>query len=100
MDGAEELMKRIKNAGAIFLGRFCPEALGDYIAGPSHVLPTSGNARFSSGLGVFDFLKRSSVIGCDAEGLAAVSSEGETIAVAEGLWAHQLSLKVRSSDNS
>ena len=100
LDGAEELMKRIKNAGAIFLGRYCPEALGDYIAGPSHVLPTSGSARFSSGLGVFDFLKRSSVIGCDAEGLAAVSSEGETIALAEGLQAHQFSLKVRSSDNS
>ena len=100
VDRADELMKRINHAGAIFLGRYCPEALGDYIAGPSHVLPTSGSAKFSSGLGVFDFLKRSSIIGCGAEGLAAVSSQGEMLALAEGLHAHQLSLKVRSSDNS
>ena len=64
-------MKAVRHAGAIFIGRYTPEAVGDYIAGPSHVLPTSGSARFSSGLGVFDFLKRTSIVSCTPDALAA-----------------------------
>ena len=86
---------RVRNAGAIFLGRFTPEALGDYVAGPSHVLPTGGSARFSSGLGVMDFLKRSSLIGVNAEGLSRLGPAAETLARAEGLDAHALSLRIR-----
>ena len=59
----------MRHAGAIFLGRYTPEAIGDYVAGPNHVLPTARSARFASGLGVLDFLKRTSLVGCDAEGL-------------------------------
>ena len=99
VDNPEELMSKIQNAGAIFLGRHAPEALGDYLAGPSHVLPTSGSARFSSGLGVLDFLKRSSIIGGSAEGLSALTEDGEILAAAEGLDAHKLSFSIRSSSN-
>lgn len=91
----EELLPLIRHAGAIFLGRHTPEAIGDYMAGPSHVLPTSRTARFSSGLSVFDFLKRSSIIGCTAQSLAQISPYAETLAVTEGLDAHALSLTVR-----
>jgi len=97
---ADDLAGMVHNAGAIFLGRYAPEALGDYMAGPNHVLPTAGSARFSSGLGVLDFLKRSSLIGCDADGLAAVGSAVETLAKAEGLDAHALSVSVRLNRNS
>jgi histidinol dehydrogenase len=93
----EALAARIRNAGAIFLGRYAPEALGDYVAGPNHVLPTAGSARFSSGLGVLDFMKRSTLIGCDAEGFAAIAPAAETLARAEGLDAHALSLAVRAN---
>jgi histidinol dehydrogenase len=93
----EALSARIRNAGAIFLGRYAPEALGDYVAGPNHVLPTAGSARFSSGLGVLDFMKRSSIIGCDAGGFAAIAPAAETLARAEGLDAHALSLTVRTN---
>jgi histidinol dehydrogenase len=86
---------RVTNAGAIFLGRYTPEAIGDYVAGPSHVLPTSQSARFSSGLGVFDFLKRTSIIGCDAKSLAAIGPAAVTLAEAEGLSAHALSVSLR-----
>ena len=86
---------RVRNAGAIFLGRFAPEALGDYVAGPSHVLPTSGAARFSSGLGVLDFLKRTSLVGGDSASLAALAPAAEILARAEGLEAHALSLAIR-----
>ena len=85
----------IRNAGAIFLGRFAPEAVGDYLAGPNHVLPTDRSARFSSGLGVPDFLKRTSMIDCDAAALAAVGPAAMTLARAEGLDAHALSLGIR-----
>ncbi|MDE3016074.1 MAG: histidinol dehydrogenase [Pseudomonadota bacterium] len=91
----ESLLPRIRHAGAIFLGRHTPEAVGDYVAGPSHVLPTSRTARFSSGLSVFDFLKRSSVIGCTPESLAKLSPYAEILAAAEGLDAHALSISVR-----
>jgi len=86
---------QVRNAGAIFLGRYAPEALGDYVAGPNHVLPTSRSARFSSGLGVLDFVKRTSIIGCDAEALAKVGPAAISLATAEGLDAHGLSVAIR-----
>ena len=89
------LAQRIRHAGAIFLGRYTPEAIGDYVAGPNHVLPTSRSARFSSGLGVLDFIKRTSLIGCDAAGLAAIGPAAVTLAEAEGLGAHALSVAIR-----
>ena len=91
----ETLGKKIRNAGAMFLGRFTPEAIGDYIAGPSHVLPTSRSARFSSGLGVQDFLKRTSIIECDADAAIKISGSAEILAGEEGLEAHARSLTVR-----
>ncbi len=92
---AETLAARIRNCGAIFLGKYAPEAVGDYIAGPNHVLPTAGSARFASGLGVLDFLKRTSLVGCDKKALAAVGPAAMTLAKAEGLDAHALSLALR-----
>ncbi len=94
-DNAETLADGVSNAGAIFMGRFAPEALGDYIAGPNHVLPTARSARFSSGLGVLDFLKRTSLIGCNSAGLAEVGPAAIKLAEAEGLDAHALSLRLR-----
>lgn len=94
IDDAEKLAPSIRNAGAIFLGRHTPEAMGDYLAGPSHVLPTSGAAKFSSGLSVFDFLLRTSLIGCPA-GAAELTEAAAVLADAEGLPAHALSLRLR-----
>ena len=91
----EPLLARIRHAGAIFLGRFAPEALGDYVAGPSHVLPTGGGARFASGLGVLDFLKRSSIIGLDRAALERIGPAAFRLAEAEGLSAHALSVALR-----
>lgn len=91
----EKLMAKIKHAGAFFLGRHTPEALGDYLAGPSHVLPTSGTARFSSGLSVMDFMKRSSVIGAPPAAMETLRPATEILAAAEGLQAHGLSAKLR-----
>ncbi|PZP86504.1 MAG: histidinol dehydrogenase [Azospirillum brasilense] len=93
LDEAEELAPKVRNAGAIFLGRHTPEAMGDYLAGPSHVLPTSGAAKFSSGLSVFDFLNRTSLIGCN--GQPELLRAAATLADAEGLPAHALSLRLR-----
>ena len=95
VDDPDTLARKVRNAGAVFLGRFAPEALGDYVAGPNHVLPTARSARFSSGLGVLDFLKRSTFIGCDGDGLAAVGPIAITLAEAEGLDAHALSVAIR-----
>ncbi len=95
VEDPDTLAATVRNAGAIFLGRFAPEAVGDYVAGPNHVLPTAGSARFSSGLSVLDFLKRSSLIGCNKESLAAVGPAAVTLAKAEGLDAHALSLAIR-----
>ncbi|MBI76459.1 MAG: histidinol dehydrogenase [Rhodospirillaceae bacterium] len=89
------ILENVRNAGAVFLGVFTPEAVGDYIAGPSHVLPTAGNARFSSGLGVLDFLKRTSVIRCNQKSFAKICDSAETLANEEGLHAHALSLSLR-----
>jgi histidinol dehydrogenase len=91
----DRLAGRIRNAGAIFLGRYTPEAVGDYVGGPNHVLPTSGSARFSSGLGVLDFMKRTSLLACDAAGLNAIGPAAVTLARAEGLEAHAHSIAIR-----
>jgi histidinol dehydrogenase len=95
LDEADELAERVHHAGAIFLGRYTPEAIGDYIAGPNHVLPTARSARFASGLGVLDFLKRSSLVRCDTASLAALAPSAIRLAEAEGLEAHALSLSIR-----
>src|SRR5438552_282438 len=95
LDGADALAERVHHAGAIFLGRHTPEAIGDYIAGPNHVLTTARSARFASGLGVLDFLKRSSLVRCDAASLAALAPAAIRLAEAEGLEAHALSLSIR-----
>ncbi|MBC7286119.1 histidinol dehydrogenase, partial [Hoeflea sp.] len=91
----EALSAKIRNAGAIYLGRHTPEAVGDYVAGPNHVLPTSRTARFSSGLGVLDFMKRSTLIRCDAASLGRIGPAAVTLAEAEGLDAHARSVAIR-----
>ncbi len=95
MDDAEQWAKKIRHAGAIFMGRYTAEALGDYCAGPNHVLPTSGTARFSSPLGVYDFQKRSSLIGCSAQGASNLGHCASTLAHGEGLVAHARSAEYR-----
>jgi histidinol dehydrogenase len=97
---AETLVAQVRNAGAIFLGRLAPEALGDYIAGPNHVLPTARSARFASGLGVLDFMKRTTFIGCGSEGLAAIGPAAVMLAEAEGLEAHARSVALRLNRRS
>lgn len=92
---AEELSGKIRNAGAIFIGRHTPEAIGDYVGGPNHVLPTARSARFSSGLGVLDFFKRTSILSCDAAALAALAPAAIALAEAEGLGAHARSVSIR-----
>jgi histidinol dehydrogenase len=91
----DPLAAKIRNAGAIFLGRYTPEAVGDYVGGPNHVLPTARSARFSSGLGVLDFMKRTSILECDAAGLGAIGPAAMTLAEAEGLDAHARSIAIR-----
>jgi len=91
----DPLAAKIRNAGAIFLGRYTPEAVGDYVGGPNHVLPTSRSARFSSGLGVLDFMKRTSILSCDAAALGAIGPAAVTLAEAEGLEAHARSIAIR-----
>jgi histidinol dehydrogenase len=89
------LFAGIRHAGSAFLGRFTPEALGDYIAGPNHVLPTGRTARFASGLSAYDFLKRTTWIDADLAALRAIGSQGAMLAEAEGLQAHARSLTIR-----
>ena len=91
----EALAARVRHAGAIFLGRYTPEAVGDYVGGPNHVLPTARSARFSSGLGVLDFMKRTTLLGCDAQALRRVGPAAVRLAEAEGLGAHALSVALR-----
>jgi histidinol dehydrogenase len=91
----DAIAKDIRHSGAIFLGRWAPEALGDYVTGSNHVLPTSGAARFASGLSVLDFMKRTSIQRIPREGFAALADAAETLAHAEGLPAHALSLSIR-----
>jgi len=92
---AEGLSKKVRNAGAIFLGAHTPEAIGDYVGGSNHVLPTARSARFSSGLGVLDFMKRTSILKCGPDQLRALGPAAMTLGRAEGLDAHARSVGVR-----
>ncbi len=100
VENPETLVDKIENAGAIFMGRYTAEALGDYCAGPNHVLPTSGTARFSSPLGVYDFQKRSSLINCSKQGSQTLGKVASILARGEGLIAHARSAEARIEDDS
>jgi len=95
VDDPEPLMRAIRHAGSIFLGRMTPEAVGDYVAGPNHVLPTGRRARFSSGLSVLDFMKRTSFLGLDEAAFGRIAPAAATLAHAEGLPAHARSVELR-----
>jgi histidinol dehydrogenase len=95
VEDPEPLKARIRNAGAVFLGRYTPEAIGDYVAGPNHVLPTARAARFSSGLSVYDFMKRTTFVGCSADSLEQIGPAAVRLAEEEGLGAHALSVAIR-----
>ena len=95
LDNPERLSDRVRHAGAIFLGRVTPEAIGDYVAGSNHVLPTSRAARFQSGLSIYDFIKRTSIVKCDAASFGVLGPHTVALARAEGLPAHALSAAVR-----
>ena len=90
----------IRNAGAVFLGRYTPEAIGDYVGGSNHVLPTSRSARFSSGLSVLDYVKRTSILRCGPEQLSAIGPAAQAIATVEGLEAHRKSVAIRGNAKS
>ena len=92
---AEALSEKIRNAGAIFLGSHTPEAIGDYVGGPNHVLPTARSARFSSGLGVLDFMKRTTILACTPESLRALGPAAITLGRSEGLEGHARSVAIR-----
>ncbi|MEO1207734.1 MAG: histidinol dehydrogenase [Pseudomonadota bacterium] len=94
----DALSAQIRNAGAIFLGHHTPEAIGDYVAGPNHVLPTARSSRFSSGLGVLDFMKRTSLLKLDAAALKALAPAAMTLAATEGLEGHRRSIEIRLED--
>ncbi|CAK7193459.1 Histidinol dehydrogenase [Commensalibacter sp. Nvir] len=95
LDNPEPIFNKVRHAGAIFIGKWCPEAIGDYIGGPNHVLPTGGTARFSSGLSVFNFMKRSTYLKSDQKGIREVGPAAVSIALTEGLTAHALSISQR-----
>jgi histidinol dehydrogenase len=95
VDDPEALLARIRHAGAIFMGHYASESLGDYCAGPNHVLPTSRSARFSSPLGVYDFQKRSSIIEVSAQGARTLGGIAAALAEGEGLQAHARSAQMR-----
>ncbi len=95
VDDPDAMFARIRHAGSVFLGRHTPEAIGDYVAGPNHVLPTGRRARFASGLSVLDFMKRTSFISANADALAAIGPAGVALANAEGLPAHAKSIEMR-----
>jgi histidinol dehydrogenase len=95
VEDPEPLFKAVRHAGSIFLGRHTPEAIGDYVGGPNHVLPTGRRARFSSGLSVLDFMKRTSFLGCTAQSIRAVGPSAVALAEAEGLPAHAASVAER-----
>ena len=94
-DGADMLFEMVKHAGSVFLGRYTPEAVGDYVGGPNHVLPTGRRARFASGLSVLDFMKRTSFLSLDERALNAIGPAAVTLATAEGLPAHATSVALR-----
>ena len=93
----EALFADIHNAGAVFLGRYTPEAIGDYVGGSNHVLPTSRSARFSSGLSVLDYMKRTSILRCGPEQLEAIGPAAQKLATVEGLEAHRKSVSIRGN---
>jgi histidinol dehydrogenase len=95
VEDPQAMVENIRHAGAIFMGRYTAEAVGDYCAGPNHVLPTSRTARFSSPLGVYDFQKRSSIIMCSAEGASELGKTASILARGEGLTAHARSAEFR-----
>ena len=95
MTPPEALAANIRHAGAIFLGKWTPEAIGDYVGGPNHVLPTARSARFSSGLSVMDFVKRTTIAKMTPGALAAIGGAAETLAKSESLEAHGLSGRAR-----
>lgn len=95
LDDADDYIKHVRNAGAIFVGHYTPEAIGDYVAGSNHVLPTARSARFSSGLSVYDYIKRTSVLKLGADQLAALGPAAMTLADTEGLGAHARSISIR-----
>ena len=98
VEDPQAMSKKIKHAGAIFMGRYTAEALGDYCAGPNHVLPTSRTARFSSPLGVYDFQKRSSLIMCSADGASELGKTASILGRGESLTAHARSAEYRIKD--
>jgi histidinol dehydrogenase len=91
----DALLDSIRHAGAVFLGHWTPEAIGDYVGGPNHVLPTARSARFSSGLSVLDFMKRTTLARMTPEALAAIGPAAEQLAISESLEAHGLSVRAR-----
>jgi len=95
VDDPERLFARVRHAGSVFLGRYTPEAVGDYVGGPNHVLPTGRRARFASGLSVIDFMKRTTWLQCPEAGLRAIGPAARALAEAEGLFAHAESVRVR-----
>jgi len=95
LDDPRALQPKIRNAGAVFLGHHTPEAIGDYVGGSNHVLPTARSARYASGLGVLDFMKRTSILGCDPASLAQLAPAAVTLAETEGLSAHGRSVSIR-----
>ena len=95
IDNASRLVDKLTNAGAIFIGHYSVEALGDYMAGPNHVLPTCGTARFFSPLGVDDFIKKTSLLEFDKESAKALANDVDTFGMAEGLEMHALSARLR-----
>ena len=94
----DAMAAQIRHAGAIFLGPYTPEVIGDYVGGPNHVLPTDRSARFASGLSVYDFMKRTTVLSCDASGFAALGPTAATLAQAEGLAGHARAVEIRLRD--
>ena len=99
MAAPEDWIDDIRHAGAIFCGAHTGETFGDYVAGPSHVLPTFGTARFASPLGVYDFQKRTSVVEMSARGASALAAVTDTLAQAEGLFAHARAARLRGGAN-
>jgi histidinol dehydrogenase len=95
VDDPEALFVHVRHAGAAFLGRFCPEAVGDYVGGPNHVLPTSRTARFASGLSIYDFMKRTTFLSGGPDALRRIGPSAVALAHAEGLQAHALSVSAR-----
>ncbi|PCI83971.1 MAG: histidinol dehydrogenase [Hyphomicrobiales bacterium] len=99
LEEPEAIFDMVDHCGAVFLGRYTPEAVGDYVGGPNHVLPTAKSARFSSGLNILDFMKRSSILKCSAEGLAKIGPAGAILGHAEGLFGHARSIELRLETN-